>query len=202
MNDELEDMKKIWQQTPPAATTLDAAQIHALLASRSKSAFEKLRQNLLLEAALGVFLEVFLLQRAFSAPDVSTSIAIAQVAILLLPCFYFYYLGFRQLQKGVNLDNNLRDTLRDSVAFWRRALKIYFWGGVLLLPAVILAAMQYKISAQGATFESGLGLFLLAKVLGLTLFASAIVWLLIRVTYGAQVGKMEACLRELEAREG
>jgi hypothetical protein len=201
MNDELEDMKQIWQQTPPAAaTTLDAAQIHALLASRSKSAFAKLRQNLLLEAVLAVFLEVFLLKRAFSAPDVGTSIAIAQVAVVLLPCFYFYYLGFRDLQKGVNLGNNLRDTLRASVAFWRRALKIYFWGGVLLFPVVILAALQYKMEAQGASLEGGLPL--LAKVLGGTLFAAVIVWFLIRATYGAQVRKMEACLRELEAREG
>lgn len=201
MNHELDDMKQLWQNNPAPVSPLDEQQLSSMLSMRSKTALGKLRKNLLLEALLGVGLLVLLIRQAIVAPTDQARFAMIEMALLILPLFIFYYYGLQSLQKGLSFSGSLRESLQESIAYWERSLRVYFWGGMFLLPATIIAAASYRMGLNGETsillYGSSTAVVLL-KMLGLTLFAGAIVLVLIRFSYGIYVEKLKQCLAELQ----
>lgn len=200
MKNELDDMKQVWQNNPAPVSPLDEQQLSAMLTQRSKTALTKLRNNLLLEAILGVALLLLLTRQAIVAPNDQARFAMIEMAFLILPLFIFYYYGLQSLKNGISFSGSLRESLKESIAFWERSLRVYFWGGMLIFPAVIIAAVSYRMGLNG---DSSIILFgdnsmILLKILGLTLFAGALVLVLIRFSYGIYVDKLKQCLAELQ----
>lgn len=200
MKDELDDMKNLWQNAP--TPSLDAAQVEAMLATRSQNALARLRTNLLIEAGLGVLLVLAL--PVLIDKYISTSqaqLALVQVLFLTGPVFIFYYFALRQLQKSASPERPLRQMLQEAVEFWQTALRLYFWAGVLLLPPLLIAirwlVVQIRPHYPLQPF-SGSSSVILLKALTLWLLLSVLLWWLIRFSYGKYADKLKACLHEME----
>ncbi len=202
MNNEFDDMKNLWQNAPAAQIALNAQQIEALLAKRSKNALQSLRTNLLWEFALGIILTVLLLYAAIQAESTAERFAILQVMFVIGPCFIFYFLALKNLNKGISMHRPLRSMLEESIQFWQMALRIYFWGGVLLLPIVFFAARlwrQQTIGTGSLQFFTGSTPVILFKAVLAWALVSGLVWLLIKFSYGKYVDKLKTCLKEMDA---
>jgi hypothetical protein len=194
-------MKNLWQSTPDAAV-LDEQQVLFMITKRSKSALTALRTNLLTEAVLAALVVLFLAFKAIHASNAQACMALLQICLLILPLFLFYYSGLKSLQKGVTLTQNLREYLREAVHFWESALRVYFWGGVMLFPLVIIAVGWYRMSMRGDydihIFGSTIWIIVL-KTVGLTVIASLITKVLIQISYGVYIKRLRQYLQELEA---
>ena len=118
-----------------------------MLSARSKDALTKLRRNLYLEAAFGVFTTLAFATLAINTTNLSSRFALIQLALLMTPFLFFYYLAHKNLQSGISLTKPLRQTLQDSVRFWTLGLRLYFWGGMLLLPVILIAAGYGLVNA-------------------------------------------------------
>lgn len=200
MIDELDDMKNIWQNAAPLPG-LDAQQLEALLAKRSKNAFVKLRRNLLAEAVLGFFMLVLLVFGAVYSPTAQARFAAAQLLFVCLPLFLFYYYGFKYLKKGLPLNGNLKATLTASIAFWKQTLRLYFWFGVLLLPVVFIAARWWRFSVMqngDIQFFTGSPALIVFKMVVAWALVAALLWGMIYLSYGRWVKHLEKCLEEIE----
>ncbi len=202
MNDELDNMKQIWQNSPTPAASLDEAAMLRLLVQRSNDAYSKLRRNLLFEAIFAVCCLVFIAFRIIKIQDTQAQMALLQLFVLIMPLFLFYYFGYKNLQKNDLPVGSFRETLQSNVQFWQRALRLYFWGGVLLFPIVVIALGWYQMRLDNigslVVFAGGPWV-VLAKILGITIFASGLTWFLVRWSYGIYVERLRSCLRELDA---
>lgn len=201
MNDELDDMKQLWQNTPAAASTLDEQHVLTLISTRSKSALEHLRKNMLIETGFAVLVIIFLTYRTFTAPTEQVRFALIQLTLLLFPLFLFYYFGLQNLKRGISFTGNLKTALTESVAFWERALRLYFWGGLMLLPIIVIALIWYRMGIYGpgnALFFTGSTWVILTKFTVFIAVIAVIVWVLIRISYGVYVDRLKKCLKELE----
>ncbi len=204
MNNELDDMKQVWQNSSKAASTLDEQQVLSMLSARSKSALASLRNNLLFEALVGVVLVGVLIRLAVIAPNDQARFAMIQLCMLVLPLSIFYYYGLKSLNNGISLTGNVREYLEASIRYWERALRIYFWGGMMMLPTVIITAGWYRMSIMGETdiqMFGGSTVIVIAKILISTLIISISVWVLIRVSYGIYVDRLKKCLQELKKED-
>ncbi len=201
MKNELDDMKNLWQNAATSQVSMTAEQIETLLAQRSKSALQRLRTNLLLEFGLGLLFTTILLYAAFRAESTAERFAVLQVLFVLSPCFIFYFLGLKNLNKGISMHKPLRLMLKESIQFWQLSLKIYFWGGVLLLPVVYMAARLWRQQTFGTgslQFFTGSSTVILFKALLAWALVSAVLWGLIKVSYGKYVDKLKTCLSEMD----
>lgn len=201
MNNELDDMKKIWQNAP-AQASLGAQQIEALLSKRSKSAMANIRTNILVEFGLGIFITLLLLVAATQVSGESTRMALLQLTFLLSLFFPFYLLALKTLNKDLSLNRPLQQLLEEAIKFWQTALRIYFWGGVLLLPAVFIAVRWLRLQIMGTGniqfFTGSTGLILLKSALA-WLLVSVVFWELVRFSYWRHVERLQKCLDEFKA---
>jgi len=204
MTNEFDDMKNLWQNAPAPQIALSAQQIETLLTKRSKNALQGLRANLLWEFGLGIILTVLLLYAAIQAENTAERFAILQVMFVIGPCFIFYFFALKNLKKGISMHRPLRPMLEESIQFWQMALRIYFWGGVLLLPIVYFAARlwrQQTIGTGSLQFFTGSTPVILFKAVLAWALVSGLVWLLIKFSYGKYVDKLKTCLKEMDAVE-
>lgn len=204
MNNELDDMKNLWQGSPAPQNLLSAQDIERMLTKRSQNALQSIRNSILLELVIAVILCLWLLYAAIQANSFAERFAMLQLAFLISPCFIFYVLALKNLHKGISLRGSLHDMLKESVQFWQTALRVYFWGGVLLLPVVFMAMLGWRQQLYGldnALFFTGNPMQMLLKALISWVVISAIVWGMIRVSYGKYVNKLKQCLAEMERAE-
>lgn len=202
MNNEFDDMKNLWQNAPAAQIALNAQQIEALLAKRSKNALQSLRTNLLWEFALGIILTVLLLYAAIQAESTAERFAILQVMFVIGPCFIFYFFALKNLKKGISMHRPLRSMLEESIQFWQMALRIYFWGGVLLLPIVFFAARlwrQQTIGTGSLQFFTGSTPVILFKAFLAWALVSGLVLGFNQVFLRKICGQTENLLKEMDA---
>jgi len=202
MNNELDDMKNLWQNAPASQASMSAEQIETLLSQRSKSSLQNLRTNLLIEFSVGLMLTAVLLYAAFRAESTVERFAILQVLFVLGPCFIFYFLALKNLNKGISMHQPLRPMLKESIQFWQLGLKVYFWGGVLLLPVVFMAARLWRQQTFGSgslQFFTGSSPVIFFKALSAWALVSAVVWGLIKISYGKYVDKLKTILKEMNA---
>ncbi len=204
MNNELDDMKNLWQNAPASQIALSAQQIEAILTKRSKNALQGLRTNLFIEFGLGIMLTAMLLYAAVQAESTAERFAILQVMFVIGPCFVFYFFALKNLKKGISMHRPLRPMLEESIQFWQMALRVYFWAGVLLLPIVYFSARlwrQQTIGTGSLQFFTGSTTLILFKAALAWIVVSAFVWALIKLTYGKYVNRLKTCLNEVDAVE-
>jgi hypothetical protein len=110
-------------------------------------------------------------------------------------------LALKNLKKGISMHQPLRLMLQESIQFWQLGLKVYFWGGVLLLPVVFMAARlwrQQTIGTDSLQFFTGSSTVILFKALLAWALVSAVVWILIKISYGKYIDKLKMCLKEMD----
>lgn len=201
MKNDLEDMKSTWQNDQQPQEPLDSKRITAILTTRSKDALSRLQYNLIFEGIVGLIVLACIIRWIIVAPNSSARLAMLQIALLILPCFVFYYYGLKSLKTGVSMNGTLRESLHGAVSFWQRALRIYFWGGVILLPVFIIAVAWYRMNTVGLDHVyilQGSTPVVLLKIAALAAVVSIFIWILVRMSYGNYVDKLKACLTELE----
>ena len=202
MNHELDDMKQLWQTAPDLTPELETTQLLKMLSARSKDALTKLRRNLYLEAAFGVFTTLAFATLAINTTNLSSRFALIQLALLMTPFLFFYYLAHKNLQSGISLTKPLRQTLQDSVRFWTLGLRLYFWGGMLLLPVILIAAGWWRMTLVGIDhiwLFGGSNSAILLRIGVIWGLIGLLVWGLIYVSYGIHVRRLKRCLAELDA---
>ena len=202
MNHELDDMKQLWQTAPDLTPELETTQLLKMLSARSKDALTKLRRNLYLDAAFGVFTTLAFATLAINTTNLSSRFALIQLALLMTPFLFFYYLAHKNLQSGISLTKPLRQTLQDSVRFWTLGLRLYFWGGMLLLPVILIAASWWRMTLVGIDhiwLFSGDNSAILLRIGVIWGLIGLLVWGLIYVSYGIHVRRLKRCLAELDA---
>jgi hypothetical protein len=203
MNDELDNMKNLWQQSTLIAPALDAGQIETLLTTRSKSALTRLRTNLLFELVVGMGVMAVLLLGAVRTENQSARFAIAQLVFLMIPYFIFYYTAFKNLNKGISWTSSLRQMLEHAITFWQTSLRLYFVGSVLLMPVLFIIVRWWRLETFGTGtlqfFTGSTTMIWVKSILAWGLLA-AMIWGLIRLSYGKYVDKLKGCLEELEGQ--
>ncbi|MBC7777662.1 MAG: sigma-70 family RNA polymerase sigma factor [Phycisphaerae bacterium] len=112
------------------------------------------------------------------------------------------FFALKNLNKGISMHQPLRLMLKESIQFWQLGLKVYFWGGVLLLPIVFMAARlwrQQTIGTDSLQFFTGSTPVVMFKAALAWVSVSALVWVLIKFSYGKYVDKLKTCLNEMDA---
>jgi hypothetical protein len=200
MQNELEDMKNLWQGAA-AQPDLDAQQLENLLKMRSKSAFEKIRRNLMLEVGLGLVLIALLMVAIFYSPTETARLSTIQVLFVGLPVAIFYFYALQNLKNGLSFMGNLKDNLTQSIAFWKQALRIYFWYGVLTLPIIFIAVRWWRSSmmeTEHLLFFTGSAAVIAVKMLAAWALFAAALWGMIHFSYAQWVKRLEKCLEEVQ----
>jgi hypothetical protein len=204
MTDELDDFKQLWQAgseaTPPV---VDAEAIRQMIRQKASSALEKLERNLRLEMILGALLLAGSLWVCWFWTGEGAILQKLQMTFLALPFAVFYGAVFVQLKRKnyLRLDN-LATSLEQTARFWRRALLLYFWGGMLLVPPIFITALTWRMDAIGADrvwlIHGDSTEMIVAKVIGLVVLSAVIVWILTYYSYGRHIRHLEKCVEEMK----
>jgi hypothetical protein len=202
-NDELDDLKALWHNAQPSESTQQQVELQQLLHQKSGTTFTRMRRMLYNEALLGLFILIGWIGYVATHPPIHQEayLAAAQCTLLALPLIYFYLLGFQHLQQPT-ADERLLSTLQRSVAYWDIALRLYFWGGVIIYPVFLLSISWYQSALRGEGLlqitENCTWMSILFRVSFITLIASLTTKWLIRHSYEKHLNALKAHLRELE----
>ncbi|MBL7827880.1 MAG: hypothetical protein JNJ57_14720 [Saprospiraceae bacterium] len=198
MKNELEAMKQVWQSTQVSAVPED--KLGTLLVKKSVNMLTRLRNNLLIEAATALAVVLYLLWLFFNEPQQQARYALVQVLFLIIPTFVFYYYGWQNLRAGIRMTGSLKESLLAAIQFWSKALKIYYWGGLLLLPVLFVSARWYRLSTMATGqlgFFTGSTLMIWVKSLAAFLIVAIVLWGLVWLSYGMYLKRLKKCLEEL-----
>ncbi|HND88757.1 MAG TPA: hypothetical protein PK971_10545 [Saprospiraceae bacterium] len=200
MHNDLESMKHLWQQSPSASPQWDDTHLGQMLRKRSRDAFSRLRTHLLIEAAFGVLVMGLFVYAFVRFPQTAARMAILQALSLISPLALFYYFGWRHLSQSRQQDGPLKELLRASVQYWERSLRLYFWGGALMLPALFITVLWWRSEAgiYPIRFFTGSPWAIAVKAICAWAIACAAAWGLIWLSYGKYVRKLKDCLQEME----
>lgn len=201
MNNELEDMKNIWQQAA-ARPDFNPQQLEQILLQRSRDAMSQMRQNLYIEFGLGILITAAFVCGVIWSPGAQAKWAAVQALCLILPMFVFYYFAVKNLQKGVAMTGNLKESLRESLTFWNTALRAYFWYGVLIFPALFVAVRWWRLAVTGTgelQFFTGGNVVIALKMMLFWGFLAALLWGLIHYSYARWVQRLRDCLNEMSS---
>jgi hypothetical protein len=202
MKDELDELKALWQYTEaPTTAEMDRLALRHLVARESQSAHSQFRRYLWFEFWLSVAMLLGLVYYFLTTDSAATRWLTGQLTAILLPFFYFYYRGFEQMKRGVRMDASLRDTLHASLFFWKKAVRIYFWGGTLLMAIALVCLLAYRAQPVGyQTFANNFGGWhtVILYFSLLMLVACATTWWLVDLTYGRFIRHLKKSLTDLD----
>lgn len=207
-NDEMDELKSLWNAAQGDEKNMSRADLIPLIRQRSRKVFSKMRLSLVLESALGiVFMILWLRIVPWLTPGNGEAyLAAVQMALLtIFPLSYFYYMGFRHLNRGISSDARLVSSLQQTIAYWDQALRMYLWGGIAMLPAFLLSAVWFQNCRPGEAFfkidADTSWQEVIGGVVALSGFISLFVWISIKISYGKHVKQLKVYLRELEEAE-
>lgn len=204
-NDEMDELKSLWNAASGDDKKLNPEDLTSLIRQRSRSTMSDMRRMLLAESLLGIaFMILWLRIVPWLTPGNGEAyLAALQMALLtVMPLSYFYYAGFRHLSLGISSNARLVSALQQTIAYWDQALRLYFWGGVALLPAFLLSAVWFQNCRPGEAFfkldADTSWQEVVAWVVALSGFTTIFVWISIKISYRKHVERLKACLQELE----
>lgn len=207
-DEELENMKALWKTTVGTQQTLDRDQLRAIIRQRTQNIFSKIRRNLLFEVIVGVLAMVgwaIMVPRRAPGNDEAYLAALQLALLTVLPLGGYYYVGLRHLGRDIASDSRLVSALQQAIIYWDQTLKLYFWGGVALMPSLILSGVWFLNCVPGETFFKITTyltwLDVLVWVVGLSAITILFVWISIKISYAKYLAELKACLQELEAVE-
>ncbi len=204
---EPDDLQQLWQahsRLDTEAHRLEPVQLVPLLQGRTHHALRKMRQNVLLEAVLGLAIMAVLGWLGFRLPDLRWA---CWTAGLLFSCFYgLYYRNFRQLQAAEQATGSLRVQLSHALTYWQKALRLYVGMNMALLPpfflvGALLGAHEAGRLALVQSLFAERWYFWLPLLFLLTWAMYPLVRWLVWLAYGRHLAKLKNCLSELERTE-
>jgi hypothetical protein len=200
MNEELDQLKQQWQAWPADTSPIKQQEMEQILAGKSTHVFNKLRNALRFEAGLGALLWSFLVYQIIQTDNSAARLALVQIAIIMLPLFAFYYYGWRQTSNTGEVPNNLRVTLQHRLSTWERMLRLYMWGGAVLMPIYLIALNTYFTMALGRPplfFLRGSTAMICLKSISFLVLSYAVVYILVQFSYGHHLRQLKKCLDEM-----
>ncbi|MBK9336300.1 MAG: hypothetical protein IPM98_06820 [Lewinellaceae bacterium] len=203
-DEELENLKSAWNAAGEQPA-LSRDQLLALIRQRTQNIFSKMHRNLLFETIVGILgmaAWAFVVPRMAPGNDEAYLAALQMALMTALPLGGYYYVGFRNLGRGLAPDSRLISALQQTIIYWDQILHLYFWGGVALLPSFFLSFVWFLNCVPGETFFKITNLMTWVEVLswvaGLSAITILFVWISIKISYAKHVAELKACLRELE----
>ena len=207
-NDELDALKSIWKAGSGEQAQLNREELLPLIRQRAQTAFSSMRRSLLLESVLGVLTTLvfgYIVSQVAPGNGEVYLAALQMVFLGILPLGFFYGAGFRHLSRGVASDARLVPALQQTIAYWDQSLRLYYWGGAVLMPAFMLSLAWFVNSLGGQYFFKITDHMpwqrITAWILGLSVFSMVFVWISLKTTYVKHVERLKTCLRELEEGE-
>lgn len=199
MNDDLENMKQIWQQGSAHTTQLDASEVEQLLRSRSHIAMRSLQNSIILEVTVAFVLCGMMVWGMFCAPTLYSGAAILQVLLLTIPMGIFYYKSWKQISTALQQNLPLKSMLGETIIYWERNTQLYYWFSIFLLPVVFLSVLWWRREVGGyPDFFTGSVWVVITKFLVSWVSLCLLLWGLVWVSYGKHLNKLKAHLRQLE----
>jgi hypothetical protein len=201
MRHELDDLKHIWQTTEaqPEDSELNLEAIQQRAAQQSTSLHRRFRVYLIAELLFTIVLLVGLGIWFFQTESPNFKRFIGIICGVLLPFLVFYYFAFQRIHTDIRLDQPIRDSLREAVEFWQRAIRIYFWGGAALM-SVGMAAVYWIQHFELRTFHGWTPLMIWLVIWFVIIWALACLlswWLTDRI-YGRYKRRLQRLLMDLE----
>jgi hypothetical protein len=205
MNHELDELKHIWQADQPAMTTaeVDMDAIAAKAKAQSNLLHVRFRRYLWFELALTVVLSAIIIAWAYRAGGTQSEWFYATALVAMLaPYFGFYYVTLRKINADIRWDQPLHKMLVESVAFWRRAVRVYYWGGLFLMTLGFGVVYWYYAQRPNLEFLNNWVPATQKIVVWfgcLWLLASILAWWLTDRIYGHYLRRLKQSLADLEA---
>lgn len=194
---DIDNLKSNWQalQTQQEPVFEDE-QIRRLLRGRAKDTVSKIKRSILMEGSLTILLSIFFIanQHWFHSPFIVPYLAI--VIILCLIGYTFQYIKIRK----INLQENLKKTLKRLITTLDFYLKVYLYGSLLLgLFAAMLPLLWKNVMLADLTLmkSSIIGILIL---IGVPAYYFVTKWY-IKNLYGNYLSELKEELKELEELE-
>lgn len=204
MKDELDDFKQLWQTGAEASpSAVDAEAIRQMIRQKASGSLARLERNIKIEMVSGGLLLAACLWVCWFRTGEGALLPKLQLTFLALPYVWFYWAAFQELRRKNNLRlDNLSTSLEATARFWRRAIRLYFWGGIALMPPIVLTTLAWRIEVVGADrvwlIQGDSAWQIALKMLILFALATGFVWWLLDVSYGRHIRHLEQCVEEMK----
>jgi hypothetical protein len=131
---ELEDLKKIWQQSKSSFRTKPEAELATMLRGNSSSLVDKLKRNVWFELVFTLFAGVALLVYALMLPSGALKWTSVSILFLFVAYSVYYVKKILLLNKFHAADENLKTNLEKLIANLGSYLQFYKQSYTLLYP--------------------------------------------------------------------
>lgn len=194
---ELESLKYIWHSwETPATSEQDRRNLLALVQKKSQVAVSRMRRNLIGEiiVLLVAYTPVIL---CFLLGFQGRLVAISWLFLLVLACFFIYYLRKYQLLNKLQCPTcQLRANLARQISNLKKYTRFYLIGGTGMIPVAYLFSYVIIRWKQPSAPIPVFWLLLLIPVTVALYFVNASY---IRRLYGRHIKKLQELLRELDS---
>ena len=204
---ELDHLKKIWQQEPPAAK--EDEQLLQLLRKRSNNPIARMKRNLLFELiAIVTLYGAMIVYYAYAFQGTMSEVSWFMV-IIALAFLLYYYMKNRLLNKMECVACQVKSNLQRQVNTLEKYVKFYLLAGTALAPiTIIFFGWLFYIKFPGKTesvwYHSGAYLWWETALAWLVFFIVFTVpvyyankWYVKRL-YGRHIQKLKKMLSEMD----
>ncbi|MEZ4826889.1 MAG: hypothetical protein R3C61_11500 [Bacteroidia bacterium] len=204
----LEELKYIWQEHSDEAVEtmqVNAAEIRAMLQSRSKSALFKIKRNIALDLGAFFLLCIAGLAWIFTSNIYLSPAEIAAICLFAATSLVFYTFKLRALNRVAITSDNLRTSLSAITGTLDNYMKLYRLLVVYFVPVLGSGGVLY--GAYKAGQEDGRTLADIPPAVWALLFVVMILYSVFAVfasrwyvhkMFGIHYQELKACLNELE----
>jgi hypothetical protein len=191
---DIDNLKSSWQalQTQPEPI-LESEQIRKLLRGKATDSISKIKRSILIEGTLTLVVGViFMLNKDwFYSP-----LIIPYLAFVLSLCLVWYVFKYSRIRK-IDLQNNLKQTLKELITTLDLYLKVYFYGSLALgLFASILPLFWTNVTLDSLTITKTV-LIGIGAIIVIPTYYFLTKWY-IKNLYGNYVNELKEELKELE----
>lgn len=194
---ELDNLKSAWKalqtQSEPK---LQDEQIRKMLQGKANDTVSKIKRSILLEGGFTIVLALFFLfnKNWFYSPFI-----VPYLAVVMVLCLAWYAFKYSKIRK-IDLQKNLKQTLKQIISILDLYLKVYLYGSFLLgVLSAMLPLLWKNVTLESVTATKFILIGLLALV-ALSVYFLFIKWY-IKNLYGNYLHELKEELKELEELE-
>ena len=202
MIDEFDELRAAWQ-SEIEQNNVQSHELQAILRRKTDNTLSVLRRNLgrdtLLNVLTAVVMVVFMC--SYTPRDNGMYYAIAQMTLLLMVPYLFFYVSMQQVLQQTNVEGqHLVAALQRILVHWEQSAKITIGLSICLSPAIFLSlfwflgSIEHVDPAKVLSWRTGPLL-----IIGLSAVAALLFKWWIQRLYGRHIAQIRAYLAELES---